>query len=72
LERRTGRGTGRDVIDHPRALHDDLANAVAGALVLASGKNRVMIISDAVMAWASSPDASGTTCFGQNARRTGY
>jgi hypothetical protein len=33
LERRTGRG--RDVIDHPRNQHDDVANAVAGALVLA-------------------------------------
>jgi hypothetical protein len=34
LERRTGRG-GRDIIDHPRNQHDDVANAVAGALVLA-------------------------------------
>ena len=33
LERRTGRG--RDEIDHPRNQHDDVANAVAGALVLA-------------------------------------
>ena len=33
LERRTGRG--RDIIDHPRNQHDDIANAVAGALVLA-------------------------------------
>ena len=32
LERRTARG-GRDSIDHPRGLHDDLANAVAGVLV---------------------------------------
>jgi hypothetical protein len=35
LERRTGRGTGRDVIDHPPGAHDDVANAVAGALVAA-------------------------------------
>jgi hypothetical protein len=34
LERRVGRGTGRDVIDHPAGAHDDVANAVAGALVL--------------------------------------
>lgn len=34
LERRTARG-GRDSIDHPRAMHDDVANAAAGALVLA-------------------------------------
>jgi hypothetical protein len=33
LERRTGRG--RDIIDHPRNQHDDVANAAAGALVLA-------------------------------------
>lgn len=36
LERRTGRGTGRDSIDHPAGpqWHDDVANAVALALVL--------------------------------------
>ncbi len=34
LERRTARG-GRDTIDHGPGQHDDLANAVAGALVLA-------------------------------------
>jgi len=33
LERRTAR-TGRDSIDHPPGGHDDLANAVAGALVM--------------------------------------
>jgi hypothetical protein len=32
LERRTARG-GRDSIDHPRGLHDDIANSVGGALV---------------------------------------
>jgi hypothetical protein len=32
LERRTARG-GRDNIDHPPSAHDDIANAVAGALV---------------------------------------
>jgi hypothetical protein len=35
LERRTARG-GRDSIDHPPGAHDDLANAAAGALLLAS------------------------------------
>ena len=34
LERRTARG-GRDIIDHAPGAHDDLANAVAGALSLA-------------------------------------
>jgi hypothetical protein len=38
LERRTARG-GRDSIDHVPGGHDDVANAVAGALVLASGGN---------------------------------
>jgi len=35
LERRLGRGSGRDIIDHPAGYHDDLANAVAGAATLA-------------------------------------
>jgi hypothetical protein len=37
LERTTVRGSGKDTIDHPRdrGMHDDLANAVAGAAVLA-------------------------------------
>ena len=35
LERRTARG-GRDSIDHPPNGHDDLANAVAGALTMAA------------------------------------
>jgi hypothetical protein len=34
LERRTGRG--KDNVDHPQGLHDDVANAVAGACVMAS------------------------------------
>jgi hypothetical protein len=37
LERRTSRG-GRDLIDHPPHAHDDLANAVAGALLAAKPK----------------------------------
>ena len=35
LERTTVRGSGHDRIDHPRGQHDDLANAVAGAAMLA-------------------------------------
>jgi hypothetical protein len=34
LERRTGR-SGKDSVDHPPRSHDDVANAAAGALVLA-------------------------------------
>jgi hypothetical protein len=37
LERRTHR-SGRDTIDHGRGGHDDVANAVAGATVLATTK----------------------------------
>jgi len=37
LERKSSAG-GRDKIDHARGSHDDLANAAAGALTLASGK----------------------------------
>jgi hypothetical protein len=37
LERRTAHG-GRDSIDHPRGLHDDLANVVAGVCVTLVGK----------------------------------
>jgi hypothetical protein len=35
LERTTVRSSGHDRIDHPRDQHDDLANAVAGAAMLA-------------------------------------
>jgi hypothetical protein len=38
LERRTS-STGRDRIDHPQGAHDDLANAAAGALGLATGSS---------------------------------
>jgi hypothetical protein len=36
LERRTARGTGRDVIDHAPGAHDDLANCVAGLAAAAA------------------------------------
>lgn len=36
LERRTARG-GKDSIDHPPSGHDDVANAVAGAITILSG-----------------------------------
>ncbi len=38
LERRTGRGTGRDVVDHAPGGHDDVSNAVAGVLVKVAGE----------------------------------
>jgi hypothetical protein len=36
LERRTGRSGGRDHVDHPPGSHDDIATAVAGAILTAS------------------------------------
>lgn len=42
LERRTARG-GRDSIDHAPKAHDDLANAAAGALLLASEERAPLI-----------------------------
>ncbi len=52
LERRTARG-GRDSIDHAPAAHDDLANAVAGVLLLATKGRGPMRISAEVLARAA-------------------
>jgi hypothetical protein len=41
LERRTIRGSGRDVVDHPSGGADDLINACAGALVMAAGAESI-------------------------------
>jgi hypothetical protein len=41
LERRTGRGTGRDIVDHQPNGHDDLANVVCGVMAGSSGKRPV-------------------------------
>ncbi len=46
LERRTARG-GRDSIDHGPGQHDDLANSVAGALLLCAAKQPIRIRADA-------------------------
>jgi hypothetical protein len=54
LERRTGRGTGRDSIDHPVGLHDDIANAVCGALVTAEAKRPLYVHPD-VLARSARP-----------------
>ena len=42
LERRTRSG-GRDSVDHPRGAHDDIANAVAGALLLCASDDDLEI-----------------------------
>jgi hypothetical protein len=44
LEQRFSRGTGQQSIDHAPGQHDDLSNAVAGALVLSE-------ISRSMQAW---------------------
>jgi hypothetical protein len=51
LERRTARG-GRDSIDHAPGSHDDIANAVAGAVTLALA-HRPLVITAAMVdqAW---------------------
>ena len=50
LERRTSRA-GRDSIDHAPGAHDDVANAVAGALLLATAKRP--------QAWVGAADPDG-------------
>jgi hypothetical protein len=54
LERRTTRGTGRDVIDHGPGGHDDLSNCVAGLFSVAKRGNF-----DSSYDWVSGP--SGPT-----------
>jgi hypothetical protein len=57
LERRTARGD-RDSIDHAPGAHDDMANAAAGALLIATGR-RPMAVTDKTVAevrrWAPLP-----------------
>jgi len=59
LERRTARG-GRDSIDHPPRAHDDVANAVGGAILLAGKASRPILISDAALARSMMPDPRHT------------
>jgi hypothetical protein len=54
LERRTARG-GRDSIDHRPGAHDDAANAVAGALVLALGAQPLRFTPEMVAQVLSAP-----------------
>jgi hypothetical protein len=56
LERRTARGTGRDVIDHAPGARDDVANALAG---LAATAKRGSYPSDLSWVSDSPPDAAG-------------
>jgi hypothetical protein len=56
LERRTARG-GRDSIDHAPRAHDDIANAAAGALVLAASKKGSLVISEELLRRAALPSS---------------
>jgi hypothetical protein len=60
LERRTARG-GKDSIDHGPGQHDDVANSVAGAIVLASAYVRPMTFHVPIV--ASMPRQSFDTPF---------
>jgi len=51
LERRVSR-SGRDVVDHPNGGSDDSANVVFGVLWLLNSKQRPLIVSDELLAWA--------------------
>jgi hypothetical protein len=50
LERRTSR-MGRDAVDHAPGAHDDIANAVAGALI--TKQNEPMNITEEILRMAS-------------------
>ena len=63
LERRTIRGSGKDVIDHPRSGEDDLINAAAGALVMAAGAESRKIHWSAAAGNASVSTATGKRLF---------
>lgn len=52
LQRRAGK-TGKDAVDHPPFIHDDVANAACGAIVLAS-RNLVIVDYDDTTIGASS------------------
>lgn len=69
LERRTSRGTGKDIIDHPqqKSAHDDVANAVAGVIVHVESKPRPMVISDKLLTW-SAQRGPNTGMFGNRYR----
>jgi hypothetical protein len=70
LERRTAR-SGKDSIDHAPGAHDDVANAVAGAMWATASRAGPVVVGSEAMAWASRKTARvrmGTTraFFGTN------
>lgn len=65
LERRTARG-GRDSIDHPPGgAHDDVANAVAGAIIHLGSLRMPMVISDDILARSRQPGPPRSSSFRQ-------
>jgi hypothetical protein len=54
LERRTIRG-GHETIDHPRGLHDDISNAVAGCIATVATVKPPLKISDRALELAGMP-----------------
>jgi hypothetical protein len=60
LERKVGRGTGREQVDHPPRGRDDVSNVVAGAAVTCATRHRPVIISDAALQWARGVTVSST------------
>jgi hypothetical protein len=63
LERRTGRGTGRGVIDHPPGQHDDLANAAAAVVLALEAAGSATVICPEALAMARARQA---TPYGRN------
>jgi hypothetical protein len=64
LERRTAR-SGRDSIDHAPNAHDDVANAVAGAIVHLGSLRKPMIISPEMLARSRQPGPPRTSTYRQ-------
>ena len=54
LERRTSRA-GRDIVDCPRGISEDHANATCGALALLAGRKQPLVISADLLAAAARP-----------------
>ncbi len=55
LERRTARG-GKDSIDHAPGAHDDIANSVCGALLMAAGGKTPFVVTREMLAYWQNKD----------------
>ena len=72
LERRASRNTGKDAIDHPAGLHDDLANAACGALVFAEAKKPLFVHPDVLRRSAVPLFGSPQSRYGQRRDTDGF